>query len=368
MSALVYGASASAALTLGTTGDADILASRIRAGGQAITITSAIYSGSLHAAATYTEGPLGIADGILLTTGQAFIALPPSDSGAAGADNALPGDPLCDALIPGFQSHDATKLTITFDLAPGFDGISFQSIFGTEEYQEYVGSTYNDVYAVYLNGAQVVFDDAGNPITVNGPFFSSEAVIVAPETQCEYDGSTSLLTTRAPLLGPSVNNVLEIVICDAGDHVLDSGVFLANLNGCIGVDCSGTLPCGLVDGDGDGATSCDDCDDTDPTVHAGAFGICCEDGDGDGVCDDEDACPDTEPTEPNPTLGVNQWSTGGEGGDADTTSPPIFGRRRSHTIVDTDGCSCAQSLEGLGFGEEDAMQECSIGGGETWGG
>jgi len=381
MSTLVYGSSASLALTVGTTSDAGSLASSMQSGGSAITITSAVYSGADQAAGTYAEGPLGISDGILLTTGSAQLALPPSDRTDAGADNARPGDPLCDALIPGFTSHDATKLTITFDLAPGFDGISFQSIFGSEEYPEYIDSAYNDTYVVYLNGEQVVFDASGNPITINGPFFASTAVVLAPATETEYDGSTAILTTRAPLSGGTAGNVLEIVICDAGDHVLDSGVFLAGLNGCIGDDCSGTVPCHLIDDDGDGANSCDDCDDTKASVFPGAAeacnttdddcdadvdegGVCCGDDDKDGVCWGDDACPGTVLPEVVPTgkLAPNHFADVSGDGIFDTASPsPQGSPLPTYTIEDTYGCSCEQIIEALGLGEGHAKHGCSIG-------
>lgn len=208
------------ALTITTTNDANALLNSMLGSGGAITVTSVTYNGSGGASGTYTAGPLGIADGALFTSGDAQLALPPSDSGATTKDNNLPGDPLCNALIPGYTSYDATKITITFDLAPGFDGISFNFIFGSEEYPEYVGTAYNDVFGAYLNGNQVAFDAGGNPITINGPFFSGGAVVVAPATQTEYDGSTQILQTQATATGGSIGNVLTFVVCDAGDRVL----------------------------------------------------------------------------------------------------------------------------------------------------
>ncbi len=63
------------------------------------------------------------------------------------------------------------------------------------------------------------------------------------------------------------------------------------------------------DADGDGHFECDDCDDSDPTVHPGLLDICdtvdndCDldidedssDTDGDGVCDALDPCPNDDP-------------------------------------------------------------------------
>lgn len=256
------------ALSVTTTADASTLASAILGDAAAVTVRSVTYSGASVAAGVYTDGPLGIPDGTILTTGSAITSLPPSDGGNLGTNLGRSGDSLCDALVPGYSTYDAAKLTIEFDLSADFDGISFLSIFGSEEYPEYVGSAFNDTFGVYLNGQQIVYDEAGDPISINGAFFSSSNVVVAPATMSEYDGSTNILQTQAPLQGGTTGNVLEIVICDGGDAIYDSGVFITALRGCVG-PCNGTEICAGVDQDGDGIDACDDCDDGDPSV-----GVC----------------------------------------------------------------------------------------------
>lgn len=290
LSAFVLAGSAHA-LSVTTTNDANALLNAMLGSGGAITVTSVSYSGAAIASGTYTDGPLGIGNGALLTSGLAQNALPPNNSGASGQANDQSGHPLCDNLIPGYTSYDAALLTIHFDLAAGFDGIQFNSIFGSEEYPEYVGSDFNDVYGVYLNGEQVAFDDGGNPITINGPFFTGGSVVLTPANGTEYDGTTSILTTRAELPGGSVNNSLQIIICDGGDQIYDSGAFLSGLNGCVGSDCSGTIPCGAIDSDGDGVSACDDCDDANPATYPGGAEVCDGlDNSCDGVADEDDVC------------------------------------------------------------------------------
>ena len=330
---LFYGASAHA-LDIVPTADPAILANHLLGSGQAITILSVSYSGAAQASGTYTTGPLGMSDGALFTTGAALNALPPNNSPNTSTDNGRAGDALCNSLIPGFMSFDATKLTITFELAPGFTGISFKSVFGSEEYPEYVNTSYNDVYGAWLDGQQVVFDANGAPITINGPFFNGANVIVPPANGTEYDGTTDVLTTLATA-APGVHT-LTIAICDAGDRVYDSGVFLTGLNGCVGDDCTGTLPCDLVDNDNDGTNSCDDCDDANANVHPGQAetcneiddncdgqvdenNVCCVDTDGDGICDPNDNCLTT----PNPNQSDIDFDGVGDACDncAQVTNP-----------------------------------------------
>lgn len=305
LSVMVLGSARADALTITPTNDPSALANALLGSGQAITLLSVSYSGSAQASGTFVDGPLGSGSGALFTSGTAMNAMPPNNAPNTTANNNLPGDPLCNAMIPGYMSFDATKLTVVFELAPGFTGISFKSIFGSEEYPEYVNTTYNDVYGAYLDGVQVAFDANGNPITINGPFFNSVNVVKPPANGLEYDGSTDLLTTLAQT-APGVHT-LELVICDAGDRNYDSGVLITGLNGCVGNDCTGTLPCDLIDNDGDGTNSCDDCDDANPATKPGAAetcnqiddncdgqvdegNVCCPDQDGDGICDGNDNC------------------------------------------------------------------------------
>ncbi|HSN99036.1 MAG TPA: choice-of-anchor L domain-containing protein [Candidatus Nanopelagicales bacterium] len=303
-------ASSAHALVVTPTDNAQVLVNALMGAGSAISVTSVSYSGAAAASGTYTDGPLGMGNGALLTSGSAMGALPPNDSGNTTTSNGLPGHPLCDALIPGYTSQDASVLSITFDLASAFDGIQFNSVFGSEEYPEWVGSNFNDVYGVYLNGQQVAFDDNGNPITINGPFFSGGSVVFPPANGTEYDGTTGILNTRAPLAGGSTGNVLEIVICDAGDQAYDSGAFLTGLNGCVGNDCSGTVPCAAIDNDGDGVSSCDDCDDGSADTYPGAPETCdTVDNDCDGTVDEGGVCAPTCVTIQRGTLGSVQDAT-----------------------------------------------------------
>ncbi len=205
-----------------------------------ITITDIQFQGAPTAAGTYLNGPLGIDDGIVLASGDVFNALPPDDDGAKGTSFDLSGCDECNSLIPGYTSYDAAILTLTFDVG-AIDGVRFDFVFGSEEYPEYVGSSFNDVFGAFLNTTQIAFDQDGNPITINGPWFSGSSVIVPPANGMQYDGSTTLLTAVGGVVPNSQGNTLRFFICDAGDTILDSGILIAHLRGCVGGDCSGPV-------------------------------------------------------------------------------------------------------------------------------
>ena len=89
----------------------------------------------------------------------------------------------------------------------------------------------------------------------------------------------------------------------------------------------------------------------------------CPDGDGDGICDDVDACPDTAAADLSPEvrLGVNRWALVDGDDTFDTTEPNGVGPKVTFTMTDTKGCSCAQIIEALHVGDGHDKYGCSIG-------
>ncbi|MBM4371380.1 MAG: choice-of-anchor L domain-containing protein, partial [Deltaproteobacteria bacterium] len=248
-------------------------------------VDNAMFDGYDCSSGTFGNGPLGSGSGVILTTGLVKSALPPNDSeGTTGAHGGPSAESYC-AQMAGGEVFDAAKLTIEFVLEEGLSGIQFGYLFGSEEYPEFVGQ-FNDVGGVFLDGVNVAMDADGNPITINGPFFSGDQVVTDSGT--EYDGTTPFLTYCATL-EPGLH-ILEIVVCDAADNAYDSAILVSNLAGFTG-ECGGDpLWCGdgLCTGDEDCETCEEDC---------GACPPACGDGEcnGDETCetcaDDCGACP-----------------------------------------------------------------------------
>lgn len=237
--------------------------------GQGITVQGATYSGGSvldplfglpigEAAGVFTGGPQGIRDGIVITNGDANLMLPPNymddATGVLAPEVYLMGgveaDPLCQKVIgeADYGIFDPVRLTIDFTVAQGYDGLQIDYLFGSEEYPEYVGDVFADAFGFYVGerGApessytNIGLDLEDAPININGPFFRGGSV-VEDVAATQYDGTTPRLTSTIRLQPGGAYRMI-IVVCDAGDEYLDSGVFLAALGGCQG-ECDGTYVC-----------------------------------------------------------------------------------------------------------------------------
>lgn len=228
--------------------NADDLANAILGDNSGITILSSSYTGSEAGAGTFEGGTFGIEQGILLTSGQAITAEGPNTQSGAGSGEGQPGDPDLDAIVSPFGTNDAAILEIEF--IPDASTLEFSYVFGSEEYNEYVCSSFNDVFAFFVSGGIYENENIallpGTDIAVsinnvnNGSIGSSgneencdednlanSAFFVDNDEgdNIEYDGHTVVLTATINL-EPGETYTLRLAIADAGDSVLDSGVFI----------------------------------------------------------------------------------------------------------------------------------------------
>jgi hypothetical protein len=188
------------------------------------TITGASFSGANGSAGTYGQGILGIGDGIVLSTGCVGDIPGSNDSDSQSGSFLSAGDSRLDTLSGG-TTYDAAVFKVDFDAGPSTNSISFDIIFGSEEYSEFVGSAFNDAFGIFLNDTQIAFDQVNRPITVNGGLFASG--IAVTDTGTELDGSTPRLTITAPVSPGSTGNTLVFAIADTADEIYDSAVFVA---------------------------------------------------------------------------------------------------------------------------------------------
>lgn len=177
---------------------------------------------------------LSITEGLLITSGSADLVAGPSTAFATGLSN-MPGDADIEAALGmGGITYDACALE--FDCVPMGDTLLFNFSFGSEEYQEYIGSAFNDAFAIYLSGpgfpnptnvaaipgGTIVSINNVNPGTNGTYYYDNEN----PAGQyVSYDGFTSNLTVFA-VVSPGQQYHFKVVVTDVGDYAFDSGVFL----------------------------------------------------------------------------------------------------------------------------------------------
>jgi hypothetical protein len=207
--------------------------------GSGISISNVTYTGA-EAASGYFSGGLaagiGIESGIVLTSGYAAnLNGTTNTSDNITGNNGLSGDFDLNSLIPGYTTYDATVLA--FDFISTGDSAYFNYVFGSDEYNEYVGSSFNDVFGFFFNGENIALIPGTTvPVSINNINLSSYATFYnnndpsdfgsSTSFPFEYDGFTSVFTAVITGLTAGQTYSLKLAIADAGDYILDSGVFI----------------------------------------------------------------------------------------------------------------------------------------------
>lgn len=229
------------ALIVNTSSDANLLASTIL--GSGITISNVTYSGAAVASGTFTDGlssGIGIESGIILTSGAAASAVGPNVSDATTTSNGFAGDADLNGLIPGFSTLDATILEFDFESSGG--DVFFNYVFASEEYNEWVGSSFNDVFGFFLDGSNIALvPGTSTAVSINnvncgstgvppggsncGLYNNNDLSNGGGSFNLEYDGFIDVLTASFVGLSAGTHHI-KLAIADAGDEALDSAVFI----------------------------------------------------------------------------------------------------------------------------------------------
>jgi len=193
-----------------------------------------------------------IPTGVLLTTGNGVGAVGPNNS-PSFTDNAPPtpnvsADPHLNAIANAAPTNGAV---LEFDFIPSGDTISFNYIFGSDEYPEFSPSTFNDAFGFFLWGPGIsgpyvlggypnggtnlaIIPNTTTPVTINnlGPgagqfpqYYSDNQNGAAYGTAIQYDGTTVTLSANASVQCGQTYHI-KLAICNVGDQAYDSGVFL----------------------------------------------------------------------------------------------------------------------------------------------
>lgn len=268
--------------------------------GGGVTVSGVNFTGDPDAIGTFNGAStnLGLTSGIILTTGTVKNEVGgiggaqrgpfgPNDIGSAGKANGQPGfGPL--TTLAGVETHNAAILE--FDFIPLSDTVRFRYVFGSDEYPEFVGEGFNDVFAFFISGPGFVgmhnmaqIPGVGGPVSIdninNGPSNSgpcqncafyrnngngSNAPFNGSEFYIQYDGFTVVMEAVAKVQCGETYH-LQIAIADAGDQAYDSGIFLEanSLESYVPLEMSAKLD---FNGFGDGVTMAEGCESATITV------------------------------------------------------------------------------------------------------
>lgn len=185
---------------------------------------------------------LGIGAGLLLSTGSGVPELTNTSSSKTGSfSETVGGDTTADAELQAVANQafsgagtveDTTSLTFNFNVTdPNVRGLRFDVVFGSDEYPEYKDSSYVDIAAVMVNGANYALfnQQIDQPLSVISKNlelgnFRDNAGNTLP---IEYDGVSNVLSVVAPV--QQGLNSIKIAVADTGDQAYDSGLFVSNL-------------------------------------------------------------------------------------------------------------------------------------------
>ncbi|GJM31864.1 MAG: hypothetical protein DHS20C18_08650 [Saprospiraceae bacterium] len=243
-----------AGITTANNSNAQNLIQDVFIGGGCFEVAGAFKRGATGQIGTFSNGTssIGIEDGIILSTGNIASSAGPNQFPNTGTDYGIfSNDPDLTELTGGTSSMFDVA-SIEFDFTPTVNQISFQYVFASEEYCEWVGSQYNDVFGFFIRGPGIngdfflnadniaVLPGNGDYVAINSVNSSSNQGFYhdnSPNTTAcstgeqfalgtiAYDGFTTVLTAVANVI-PCQTYHIKLAIGDRGDGAFDSAVFL----------------------------------------------------------------------------------------------------------------------------------------------
>lgn len=256
---------------------ADDLAQQLAGAG--VTVANVTYTGDPLSAGTFTEdtGIFSFASGVVLSSGWVDDLIGPNDSD--GLSRGTTGGSDADLeLLAGVNTNDASVLE--FDFTPDATTVFISYVFASEEYNEFTNSSFNDVFAFFVNGVNCAVTSTGDPVSINtinggnplGTDASNPHLYINNDPSdggtidIQPDGMTVTLVCSAAV-NPGVVNTMKLAIADGSDSSLDSWVLLS----AGGITTTPPENCtDGIDNDGDGLVDADDPDckvtEPDPTV------------------------------------------------------------------------------------------------------
>lgn len=208
--------------------------------GKGINVSNIKFKGEADALGIFTDSSryTGLKSGVVISTGRVELLQGNNSRPNAGANfgrhfffdqNLVSKSSMCDGAV------------LELDFVPVHDSIAFRFVFGSEEYPEFVGKEFNDMFAFYLSpkkGRHVKPKNIGTlpdgtPVMINtvNPKRNSEWYIANDQydsplyDKLEYDGITRPIVAATRVV-PFQAYHLKIIIADLEDCEYDSGILL----------------------------------------------------------------------------------------------------------------------------------------------
>ncbi|HEX8549898.1 MAG TPA: choice-of-anchor L domain-containing protein, partial [Cytophagaceae bacterium] len=216
--------------------------------GSGITPSNVSFQGTTQMAGSFQKNnsTFNFERGILLTSGSSAGAVGANNSTSAGVNRSLSGHQLITNLVAPYTSYDACALQ--FDFYPSTNTVSFNYIFGSEEYDEFVCTQFIDAFGFFVTGANPAggqYTDANMALvpgtstyvgvnTVNNgkpgdasciPQNTTHYRSNTSGTEFQYDAFTRVMPVSFNVV-PGQLYTIKLIIADAGNGTYDSGVFI----------------------------------------------------------------------------------------------------------------------------------------------
>ena len=199
--------------------------------GPGVTVSNAAWRGDVGIGGfSGAQAEVGFDAGALLTSGFRDTIFRPNlyfeTTGVHQGADAL-GDPDLDSMSAPYATFDAAVLE--FDVTTDATTIGIRYVFSSEEFNEWVGWAYNDVFAIFVNGVNCALVGA-KPVSVDTINLDSNLPLFVDNTgsvrEIEMDGLTVDLTCTAQVT-PGVPNHVKLAVADVAAPLVDSVAFVA---------------------------------------------------------------------------------------------------------------------------------------------
>ena len=247
-----------AGITIEPDVDEETLIRDVFLGGNCFAVENIDFKGTAGQKGIFRNGLTSVnaEEGVILSTGNVRDAVGPNDvANMSGKFDQFNRDEDLRSLLPTGSAAIKDVAILEFDFTPTIDNVSFEYVFASEEYCEWVGDRFNDVFGFFISGpgitgskniAKIPGTDTNVAINsvnfkatkqfynTNVPFFTaigggcSFGEVFAPanfKDDIQFDGFTTVLKAESEVI-PCETYHIKLVIGDVGDTAFDSAVFL----------------------------------------------------------------------------------------------------------------------------------------------